>query len=92
MSASYKHALGKQTQIPDLLPLHSHLMSLFSPILTLILLILPIHMSAEYVNIHKQRPEDPFSVFCVSLAFVHVASQKYINSKNSVVVQVMIIL
>lgn len=47
-------------------------------------------LTAEYVNIHKQRPDDPFPVFCVCLAFVHLASQKYINSKNSLVFQVMI--
>lgn len=43
--------------------------------------------TAEYIMIHKQRPSDPFPVLCVCLALVHIASQKYISSRNSVFVQ-----
>lgn len=43
---------------------------------------------AEYVSIHKQRPDDPFPVFCICVALVHLASQKFTSSKNSIVVQV----
>lgn len=43
---------------------------------------------AEYVNIHKQHPEDPFAAFCVALGYVHLACQKFISNKNSIVMQV----
>jgi general transcription factor 3C polypeptide 3 (transcription factor C subunit 4) len=45
------------------------------------------HALAEYVNIHKLNPKDPFAAFCVSLGFLHLACQKFISNRHSVVIQ-----
>lgn len=46
---------------------------------------------AEYMNVYKQRPDDPFVVFCVCVSYVHLISQKFTLGKNNLVIQVKII-
>lgn len=45
------------------------------------------HALAEYVNILKQSPTEPLAAFCVSLAFVHLATQKFTSNRHSIVIQ-----
>lgn len=45
------------------------------------------HALAEYMNIHKQNPDDPLAAFCLSLGFTHLICQKFITNRHSVVVQ-----
>ena len=40
------------------------------------------------MNIYKQRPDDPFVVFCVCISYVHLISQKFTLGKNGLVIQV----
>ncbi|KAI1280543.1 Rho GTPase-activating protein [Halotydeus destructor] len=45
------------------------------------------HALAEYINIYKQDPNDAFAALCVSLGFLHLACQKFMSDKNSIVCQ-----
>ena len=45
------------------------------------------HALAEYVTIYKQCPTEPLAAFCVSLAFVHLATQKFTSNRHSIVIQ-----
>ncbi|XP_054164495.1 general transcription factor 3C polypeptide 3-like [Oppia nitens] len=45
------------------------------------------HALAEYVAILKQCPKDSLAAFSVSLAFVHLASQKFTSNRHSIVIQ-----
>ena len=42
---------------------------------------------AEYTHIFKQTPTDPFAIFCIVIGFTHLACQKFIANKHSVVSQ-----
>ncbi|RWS16417.1 general transcription factor 3C polypeptide 3-like protein, partial [Dinothrombium tinctorium] len=45
------------------------------------------HALAEYVNIHKLDPNDPLAIFCIVLGFVHLACQKFITNRHSIIIQ-----
>lgn len=42
---------------------------------------------AEYIHIFKQQPTDSFAIFCILIGFTHLACQKFISNKHSVVSQ-----
>ena len=42
---------------------------------------------AEYIHIFKQEPTNVFAIFCILIGFTHLACQKFIANKHSVVSQ-----
>ncbi|RWS28309.1 general transcription factor 3C polypeptide 3-like protein, partial [Leptotrombidium deliense] len=45
------------------------------------------HALAEYVNIHRNDANDPLAILCISIGFSHIACQKFITSRHSVLIQ-----
>lgn len=39
------------------------------------------HALGEYMSVFRDRPNDPFAVFCIALTFLSLSCQRYVSSK-----------